>query len=188
MNPEWHLGLQARAVSRRFILTQFYVTDAVINNGEGLVDTRTQNLLFLEPGVLWTPTWGDWEPHISAAATQTGLRSRKDDEIPDDPEGEVGLSVKVPGLAGRLRLGPHVSLNARQHEEWDEKLRIAGVYDQESFKGTFRVLSVGLSTISGDEAPALQSEARALQLNLSVSFRSTFDPYVSRNSELDASK
>ena len=137
LNLEWHLGLQARAVSRRFILTEFYVTDAVINNGEGLVDARTQNLLFIEPGVLWTPNWGAWEPHISAAATQTGLRSREDDEIPDSPEGEVGFSVKVPGLSGKLRMGPHVSLNARQHEEWDEKIRIAGVFDQDNFQGTF---------------------------------------------------
>lgn len=139
VTEDFYVGLQARAVVRKFLFSEFFVADAVVEDSD-LLKTRYQSVLYLEPGFLWTPRDTEWEPQLSATVTQLGVNSRHYKHLPHDPEGEIGVSVKSVLGSGNLRFGPHVSLN-RRSDRWEEHIRFSGVYEIEPVQivGSFKI-------------------------------------------------
>src|SRR5690606_36988041 len=61
IDDEFHVGLQVRGVTRRFVLTDFYLPELAAENGsEDLLEVRHQQALYLEPGIVWTPQDVAW--------------------------------------------------------------------------------------------------------------------------------
>ena len=131
-NSEIKVGLQARAVMRAFILSEFFATDAVVEDSN-VLRRHYQNSIFLEPGVVWSPSQLAMETQISATVTQLGISNHHYAGIPDRPEGEIGFSVRPETKAGTLRIGPHLSFN-EQNPQIKDQLRLSGIYEIEKLK------------------------------------------------------
>lgn len=126
-NPEIRLGLQARAIVRTYILSEFFATDAVVENSN-VLRKRYQNLFFVDPGLVWSPSAVPLQTQVSATIKQVGFSNHHYSRIADQPEAELGLTVSPEVSQGRLRLGPHLSFNS-QATAFKDQLRFSSLYE-----------------------------------------------------------
>jgi hypothetical protein len=128
VNGDFFFGVQLRAVQRKFILSEFALTDALVEDGkDDIFKTQDQRAVYFEPGMLWFPEDQPWSPQFSLVLTQLGAVDHKYDELPASPELHLGGSVKPPIHFGELELGTNLSLKS-QYEKWTDLLRFAVSY------------------------------------------------------------
>lgn len=129
INDDLYFGLQARAIARNFIASEFYITDAV-TDPEAVLDVRHQNVLYLEPGLIWKATQMAMEPEFSLMVTRLGAADKEYDELPIEPEVELGVNLRPSTPIGNLRVGPHLSFN-EENDDWTDPLRLGAVFELE---------------------------------------------------------
>lgn len=128
IQDDFYMGVQLRGVQRRFILSEFTLTDALAENSQDdIFRVREQKAIFFEPGFLWAPEDRQWSPQVSLVMTQLGAVDRKYTELPASPQGHLGVSVKPPVPLGELELGTTFTAQSR-YESWTELVRLGGSY------------------------------------------------------------
>ncbi len=121
-------GIQARGVSRKLILSDFFLTDLVAEGGsDRLLNIRYQNIFYLEPGIVWEIPEINMKPQVSLVITQLGLADKKIDNLPVSPEAELGASIRPEVSNGVLELGTHLSLHS-QSQRWTDLFSAAAIY------------------------------------------------------------
>jgi hypothetical protein len=98
-------GVQLRAVDRRFILSEFTLTDALASGGPRYFETKSQRALYIEPGFLYSFENQAWKPQAGLTVKNAGLVDHKYEELSTSPEWHVAGSVKPPVGFGELELG-----------------------------------------------------------------------------------
>jgi hypothetical protein len=128
INKDLDVGVQVRGVQRRFILSEFFIPEAMVEGGSNEVTRiNEQKIVYLEPGMVWAPEGEYLSPQFSATVTQLGYVDRKYDGLSTSPEGQIGGSIRPAIDTGSLELGTQVTLSP-QYQRWTELVRLAGSY------------------------------------------------------------
>ncbi len=112
----WFWGLQLRGVDRRFILSEFTLTDALASGGSQYFETKNQRALYLEPGLLYEFADKSWRPQLGLAIKNSGFVDKKFDELPASPDWNFAGSVRPPVAYGELELGLNLRVNSYTEE------------------------------------------------------------------------
>lgn len=104
-SDDWSAGIQFRYVRRRFVANRFFLTEALVPDGKKVFAHREQNMLYIEPGILYAPEGNDWRPESSIALMNFGFADRTYTEIPLNPQVHFTTSVSPDLVYGRLGLG-----------------------------------------------------------------------------------
>ncbi|MGZ3771676.1 MAG: hypothetical protein ACXVCP_14245 [Bdellovibrio sp.] len=126
----FYLGLQARYSHVRFINQYFALSEAFVSSKKDLLNPQTQELFFLEPGLLYAREDLDWKPQISAVLAQWGFTDTKTEAYPIQPKGLLGASVKPLIPLGQLELGLQLQVDS-QTENFSDAYRVAMTYQFE---------------------------------------------------------
>lgn len=105
-------GVQLRAVDRKFILSEFTLTDALATGGQEYFNTKTQRAFYVEPGVLYAFEEKEWKPQVGVTIKNAGLVDTKYEALSTNPDWHVAGSVKPPLNLGELELGLDLFFNA----------------------------------------------------------------------------
>ena len=111
-NDHWFWGLQIRGVDRKFILSEFTLTDALASGGSKYFEKQNQRALYLEPGLLYEFAEKPWRPQVGLTIKNAGFVDKKFDEIPANPDWHVAGSVRPPVGYGELELGLNLRFNS----------------------------------------------------------------------------
>lgn len=103
------IGLQLRALHRKFIAKQFFLTDALANEGTGFFEPENQNVLYVEPGLLYAPEDSDWNPKAYMSLMNAGIASRASPAFPSRPQFHLGTSVAADIGLGTWGLGVDIA-------------------------------------------------------------------------------
>jgi hypothetical protein len=101
----FYLGLQLRYVHRQFIANSFFLTDALAENGKDLFQPKEQNLLYVEPSILYSLEDVKYQPEFSFSMVNFGFYDKKYDEYPSSPQFHLSGSAKIDVSYGKLGLG-----------------------------------------------------------------------------------
>lgn len=112
----WFWGVQLRGVDRRFILSEFTLTDALASGGSQYFETKNQRALYLEPGLLYEFADKSWKPQLGLTIKNSGFVDKKFDEIPASPDWNFAGSVRPPVAYGELELGLNLRVNSYTEE------------------------------------------------------------------------
>jgi hypothetical protein len=104
-SDDFFWGLQLRGVDRRFVLSEFTLTDAVASGGERYFQTQSQRALYIEPGFLYSFENQSWKPQAGLTIKNAGLVDHKYEDLSTTPEFHLAGSVKPPVGFGELELG-----------------------------------------------------------------------------------
>ncbi len=112
LSDDWSFGIQLRYVHRRFVASQFYLTDALVPGGSSLFEPQQQHLVFIEPGVMYAPKESDLNPEFTMMVANSGYANKNYDEVPLEPEFHVTSSI-TPELkyGGRFSLAVDARVN-----------------------------------------------------------------------------
>lgn len=118
-HENFYAGLQARYTHVRFIGQYFALSEAVAGDNKDLLAAQTQDILYLEPGVMYA--WEDtvWQPQISAMLAHWGISDHKTEQYPIQPEGLLGFSLKPVVPLGLLELGLQFQINSQTENARD---------------------------------------------------------------------
>lgn len=108
----WYWGLQMRGVDRRFIMSEFTLTDALASGGSQYFETQNQRALYLEPGLLYEWADKDWKPQLGLTIKNAGFVDTKYDELPMSPDWHLAGSIHPPVGLGELELGLDLEFNS----------------------------------------------------------------------------
>jgi len=112
----WYWGAQLRAVDRRFILSEFSLTDALASGGNQYFETKNQRALYLEPGLLYEFINKPWKPQIGLTIKNAGFVDKKYEELSTSPDWHLAGSVRPPVGLGELELGLDLRFNSYVEE------------------------------------------------------------------------
>lgn len=112
-------GLQLRAVDRRFLLSEFTLTDALASQGSQYFETKNQRALYIEPGLLYAFEDKAWKPQIGLTIRNAGLVDHKYDELSASSDWHLAGSVQPPIVLGVLELGLDLHFNSYIEEAKD---------------------------------------------------------------------
>ncbi|MBK9321882.1 MAG: hypothetical protein IPM97_02800 [Bdellovibrionaceae bacterium] len=101
----FYWGLQLRGVERKFVLSEFTLTDALAEGGTRHFDSKTQRAIYLEPGLLYSFEDFDWRPQTGLTIKNAGAVDRKYDGLPNSPEWHWASSIRPPLGYGELEFG-----------------------------------------------------------------------------------
>lgn len=104
-NNDFFWGLQLRAVDRKFILSEFTLTDALASGGSRYFETKSQRALYIEPGFLYSFESEPWKPQVGLTVKNAGLVDHKYEELSANPDWHVAGSVKPPVGLGIVEVG-----------------------------------------------------------------------------------
>nr|BFD60298.1 hypothetical protein CKG001_24050 [Bdellovibrio sp. CKG001] len=155
----FYAGLQLRYTHIKYIGNSFSIAEAMAGDNEKLFEIHNQDILYVEPGILYA--WEDavWEPQISAMLSQWGVSSKKSEQYPIRPQGLLGASLKPTVPMGLLEVGMQVQIH-NETKNFQDAVRAAityqlgllqavvsgSQYDQSAgFLATYKSFSTGLS-------------------------------------------
>lgn len=155
----FYAGLQLRYTHIKYIGNSFSIAEAMAGDNEKLFEIHNQDILYVEPGILYA--WEDavWEPQISAMLSQWGVSSKKSEQFPIRPQGLLGASLKPAVPLGLLEVGMQVQIH-NETKNFQDAVRAAityqlgllqavvsgSQYDQSAgFLATYKSFSTGLS-------------------------------------------
>lgn len=146
-----YFGLQGRLMNRNFIANEFFLTDA-ITDPDAVLKVKNQTLFYVEPGLVWDAKEMPLEPQVSLTVTNLGAANKEYDELPIEPEVELGFSLRPMTNLGNLRVGPHLSFN-RENKDLTDPLRLGAVYEQDrwNFLGSVKENEIDIGAFYQDE-------------------------------------
>lgn len=112
----FYWGLQLRAVDRRFLLSEFTLTDALADGRSQYFEAKTQRALYLEPGILYAFEDKPWQPQVGLTIKNAGVVDTKYNELPASPDWHLAGSVRPPLGLGELELGLDLLFNSSIEE------------------------------------------------------------------------
>lgn len=129
LDDDWSFGIQMRYVHRRFVASQFYLTDILVPQGQSLLEPREQHLFFIEPGFMYAPKESALNPEFTLTIANSGFVNKNYDEVSVTPEYHLTSSI-TPDLdyGGRFSLG----VDARIHKylrSGAQPLTLGGFYE-----------------------------------------------------------
>lgn len=120
------VGLQLRALNRKFIKQRFKLVALGTQAGQDLLKPKEQSVTYLEPGMTYFFS-KDWKPRLSAFVANLGTVSQKYDEFPEPTDGQLAFGISPPFTWGDLDLS--LEYRSMTYEENDlKKLRLGALY------------------------------------------------------------
>ncbi|WP_413586796.1 hypothetical protein [Bdellovibrio sp. HCB274] len=127
VRENFYAGVQLRYSHVKFVGNYIMLTEAFAADAEEIFRSRAQNLVFIEPGVVYAWDEESWQPQVSAMLSQWGFADEKSDQYPVKPQGMLGASVKPPVGLGVLEVGTQFAIHS-DTEHWQEAFRAAMAY------------------------------------------------------------
>jgi hypothetical protein len=116
LGENFYWGLQTRYVHRRFVASEFFLTDVLAENGRDLLQPREQNIFYLEPSLLYSPTDIAWSPEMSVSVMNLGMGEQSTAALAVVPQYHFTSSVTPPVGTGKLNLGLDLMLDRKQED------------------------------------------------------------------------
>lgn len=166
LTNSFSIGAQARLMQRKYIRKQFKLLDLTTEAGAKILTPQTQNVLFLEPGLLWRfgkQIKSDMDPRLSAMLVNLGTLSAKSDDMPQPVETQIGFGltpVRASSLGDYGQWDLMLDYKSLSYQETaSAKLRLGSLY---SF-GSMRLFAgIDASGISGGVFTSLQAIQAAI--------------------------
>ncbi|MBL7546125.1 MAG: hypothetical protein JNL11_20060 [Bdellovibrionaceae bacterium] len=128
LGEDWSFGIQLRYTQRRFVTSQFYLTDALVPGGSDLFEPRKQSAFFVEPAVLYTPDDNYLNPEFTVFVANAGYIDKAYSELRINPEYHFTVSINPEMVYGRYSLGLDMNFNKDiQHNSGP--LTLGGFYE-----------------------------------------------------------
>jgi hypothetical protein len=108
----FYWGLQLRGVDRKFVMSDFTLTDAMASGGSQYFETQSQRAIYLEPGFMYYFEEESWKPQVGATIKNVGAVDHKYEELPNSPDFHVSGSVRPPVTYGDLEFGLDLMFNS----------------------------------------------------------------------------
>lgn len=108
LSDDWSFGVQLRYVHRRFVASQFFLTDVLLPDGKKWIEPKQQHLVFLEPGLLYAPE-STLNPEFSLLVSNAGNINESYPEIPVVPQLHITTSITPKTNYGRYSLGVDIT-------------------------------------------------------------------------------
>jgi hypothetical protein len=126
-SKNFYAGIQMRYTHLHFIGNNFSLSEAFAGDSKDLFQPQDQDMLFIEPGVVYALEDTPFQPQFSAMLTEWGVTSHKSEQFPIEPTGMLGASIKPPVPLGVLEVGLQLATNI-ETESWEQALRGAISY------------------------------------------------------------
>ena len=104
LGEDIYWGAQLRYLHRRFIASDFFLTDILTEAGAKILSPSDQNSVFIEPSLLYAPQ-NDWHPSASFSVMNTGLTDRGISGLPLLPQYHFDVGFAPRHSWGDLALG-----------------------------------------------------------------------------------
>lgn len=120
------VGVQIRALNRKFIKQRFKLAVLGTQQGEDLLKAKDQSVTYFEPGLAYFFE-NEWKPRVSLLFVNMGAVSEKYEELPELVEGQIGFGISPSIYWGDLDL--NLEYRSMTYEESDlKKLRFGSIY------------------------------------------------------------
>lgn len=111
-DKDFYWGLQLKGVERKFIASEFTLTDAIASGGSNYFAVQTQRAAYLEPGFLYSWEEESWKPQVGLTVKNFGFVDHKYDELSTNPDWHFAGSIKPPIELGVLEFGLDFLVNS----------------------------------------------------------------------------
>ena len=122
------VGLQLRALHRKYVSKQFFLIDAFTEAGARMFEPEDQNVLFLEPGLVYAPENAPWNPQVYFTMMNFGLPDKRTPVFPARPEYHLGTSVHKELWAGTWGVALDLAWS-KETEKLTEPLSVGSYYE-----------------------------------------------------------
>ena len=122
-----YIGLQARFLDRSFIKNRFKLTTLGTQAGRDSLAPKNQNVIFLEPGLLWRLD-SHWTPRFSLMVVNSGFFSTDDTTLKDPVEIQAGVSISPSLRWGSIDINLDYKSLSYDEDQWWKKLRLGSSY------------------------------------------------------------
>lgn len=133
LENDWSYGIQLRYLRRRFVASNFFLTDALVTNGNELLDPREQNLFFIEPGILYAPKDNHLNPEFTIMVANLGYVNEAYSEVPLAPQYHLTTSIAPELHHGRFGLGLDLRLEKNMKDSFTP-LTLGSYYEFKIFR------------------------------------------------------
>ncbi len=132
MNENLRLGIQIQAIYRKFVLSEFFLTDVLAEGGtEKFLPVRSQAALGITPGLSWSlEDYFNYKPQVSLTFTEIEAVDHQYEGFPKKPEVQLGGSIRPEVSHGDLEIGAHLRYSS-QSEYARQLIRLAAAYTSE---------------------------------------------------------
>lgn len=126
LTKNFYIGAQVRFVERKFIKNRFRLVDLGTPSGSDILKSKSQKASYFEPAFTYM-SGGKWNPRFSFLMANLGFEDKEYDEVPVEPDPQVGLGISPPIAWGSLDLMlDYKSLTYL--ESFEEKLHFGVLY------------------------------------------------------------
>lgn len=162
LGHDFFFGTQVRSIHRKLVARQFFLIEAATEDGLNLVKPLDQQILFIEPSLVFAPENTEWNPQVYLSIRDFNIRDHSQELANIGPATHVGISGQSDFGYGRLGLGLDLNWNS-DYEQITQSatvssffqfgiLRLLGHFSEDSQGTGFQVLSdwmqIGLVTNS----------------------------------------
>lgn len=162
LGHDFFFGTQVRSMHRKLVARQFFLIEAATEDGLNLVKPIDQQILFIEPSLVFAPENTEWSPQIYLSVRDFNIRDHNQELSDIGPATHVGISGQSDYGYGRLGIGLDLNWNSDYLEVSQSAtissffqfgiLRLLAHFSEDSHGTGFQVLSdwmqIGLVTNS----------------------------------------
>lgn len=159
-NQDLYWGVELRGLHRKFIAKRFFLVEILAQDGLELVKPKEQNVLFIDPSIVYAPENKPWNPKFYLSISDLGFADKSYDEVPLKPSPHVGLSGNTDLGIGDLGVSLDLSWQQESNSPFEAAtlgltyefgiLRLLGHYGSRSdavgFEVTANSIHIGLLT------------------------------------------
>jgi len=156
---EIYAGLQIRGTQRKWLETQFFLTDVLAEGREEFLQVQTQNEIYFEPGILYSPDRTELNPELSLAVKNWGFQSNNPNAFSRSMAIHGSAAINPRFLNSQFGLGANLEWS-QQIQSLDEALTLGGYY-------RFGILKVLTHFSKSSNAIGFMVNHRALTASLS---------------------
>ncbi|MCK6597111.1 MAG: hypothetical protein L6Q37_02000 [Bdellovibrionaceae bacterium] len=111
IDNHWAYGVQLRYLQRRFVNSEFFLTESLTSDGDQILQTQKQNLFFIEPAMMYAPEAHSLNPEFSLFLANLALGDTNQSALPVIPQLHITSSINPVINHGRFGIGFDISLD-----------------------------------------------------------------------------
>lgn len=154
-----YAGLQIRGTQRKWLETQFFLTDVLAEGREEFLQVQSQNEIYFEPGIVYSPDRTELNPELSFAVKNWGFQSNNPNAFSRSIAFHGSAAINPRFLSSQFGLGVDLEWS-RQIQSIEQAFTLGGYY-------RFGILKVLTHFSKNSNAVGFMVKHRALTASLS---------------------
>ena len=175
LGDDFYWGLQVRYRHRRYVSSEFFVTDVLTEDGSSRFSPQDQDSVFLEPSLLYAPEDVFWRPSLSAGVRDLGVSSGSGPATPINLQYHLSGAIAPEFKIGELSLGLDLM--------WNQAQRDVGNFATLGASYRYGILRLLASASSGGQGVGFIAEDDFWSIGLNYVVRQIVDSVGASSSE-----